>query len=496
MFQRADEIDPPLGSYITRFDEQALEAAAQADAELTAGTDRGVLHGIPIALKDNILAREGPTTAQSMSLDPDFGRGTDAEVTRRLRAAGAVIMGKTSLSEFATGSSDPQSPFPLALNPWNLSRSPGGSSSGSGNGVAAGLFLGALGTDTGGSVRLPAHFNGITGHRPTFGLVPVDGTVPLADTFDCVGPMARSARDCAALLTTMTDGVLDYGGALDGSLEGVRVGVYRPYSEPLQFANEDVIAAFERAVVDMADAAAVLMDVKLPWLNELTDAYMLAYVVEILANHQKRARDRWTRYGARTRLVLAAGALHTGNDYLQAQRLCRFGLDRVASVFEDVDVIVLPTAGVPATGFSTTSPKGGLTARVLSIMYTMYVSALRVPAASAPMGLTPEGLPCGLQIVGRPMDDAVVLRVADAYQRLTDWHLAEPPLTGDPADDLPFQPSSERPDPRDEATVRDLLARAGLPASDVEIAEVALSYMSFREAALSVCAAALGETNC
>jgi aspartyl-tRNA(Asn)/glutamyl-tRNA(Gln) amidotransferase subunit A len=426
MFRRADEIDPPLGSYITRFDERALDAATRADSELVAGKDKGALHGIPIALKDNIFAQEGPTTAQSMSLDPDFGRGIDAEVTRRLRAAGAIIMGKTSLSEFATGSSDPQSPFPLALNPWNLSRSPGGSSSGSGNGVAAGLFLGALGTDTGGSVRLPAHFNGITAHRPTFGLVPVDGTVALADTFDCVGPMARSARDCAVMLTTMTDGGLNYEEALTGSLEGVRVGVYRPYFEPLQFANEDVIAAFERAVGDLAHAGAKLTDVKLPWLNELTDAYMLAYVVEILANHQKRARERWTRYGARTRLVLAAGALHTGNDYLQAQRLCQFGLDRVTGVFQDVDVIVLPTAGLPATGFSTTNPKGGLTARMLSVMYTMYVSALRVPAASAPMGLTSDGLPCGLQIAGHRMDDAAVLRVADAYQRVTDWHLAEP----------------------------------------------------------------------
>jgi aspartyl-tRNA(Asn)/glutamyl-tRNA(Gln) amidotransferase subunit A len=496
MFRRAGELDAPLGSYITRFDEHALDAAARADADLAAGTDRGALHGIPIALKDNILAREGPTTAQSMSLDPDFGRGVDAEVTKRLRAAGAIIMGKTSLSEFATGSSDPQSPFPLALNPWNLSRSPGGSSSGSGNGVAAGLFLGALGTDTGGSVRLPAHFNGITGHRPTFGLVPVDGTVALADTFDCVGPMARSARDCAIMLTSMTDSSVNYEEALNGSLQGVRLGVYRPYSEPLQFADEDVIAAFERAVVDLAHAGAVLTDLKLPWLNELTDAYMLAYVVEILANHQKRARERWTRYGARTRLVVAAGALHTGNDYLQAQRLCRFGLDRMANVFEDVDVIVLPTAGVPAPGFSTTSPKGGLTARVLSIMYTMYVSALRVPAVSAPMGLTSDGLPCGLQIVGRRLDDATVLRVADAYQRLTDWHLAEPPMTGEPAEDLPFQPSSEPPDPEDETTVRHMIALAGLPASDVEIAELALNYPSFREAAESVGAAALGELTC
>jgi aspartyl-tRNA(Asn)/glutamyl-tRNA(Gln) amidotransferase subunit A len=272
--------------------------------------------------------------------------------------------------------------------------------------------------------------------------------------------------------------------------------VYRPYSEPLQFANDDVIAAFERAVVDLAHTGAVLTDVKLPWLNELTDAYMLAYVVEILANHQKRARERWTRYGERTRLVLAAGALHTGNDYLQAQRLCQFGLARMASVFEDVDVIVLPTAGLPAPGFGTTSPKGGLTARVLSIMYTMYVSALRVPAASAPMGLTSDGLPCGLQIVGRQMNDVAVLRVADAYQRMTDWHLAEPPMTGEPAEDLPFQPSSERPDPQDEATVRQMIALAGLPASDVEIAEVALSYSCFREAADSVCAAALGEMSC
>jgi aspartyl-tRNA(Asn)/glutamyl-tRNA(Gln) amidotransferase subunit A len=493
MLRRADEIDPPLGCYITRFDDTALAAAAEADAQLAAGNDRGALHGIPIALKDNILAREGPTTAQSMSLDADFGRGIDAEVTARLRAAGAIIMGKTTLSEFATGASDPESRFPLALNPWDLSRSPGGSSSGSGSGVAAGLFLGALGTDSGGSVRLPAHFNGITGHRPTFGLVPVDGTVALADTFDCVGPMARTARDCAILLTSMTNRGVDYEEALTGTLEGVRIGVYRPYSEPLRSANEDVIAAFEQSVADLGRTGAELTDVALPWLSELTDAYMLAYVVEILANHQKRAQERWTRYGTRTRLVLCAGAVHTGNDYLQAQRLCRFGLFHLSSVLEEVDVIVLPTAGVPAPGFGSTSPKGWLTARVLSIMYTMYVSALRVPAASAPMGLTSEGLPCGLQIIGRPMEDDTVLRVADAYQCVTGWHLARPSLRGEAAKDLPFQPSEERPDPQDEDAVRQMVAFAGLPASDAEIAEVALSYASFREAANSVCAATLGQ---
>ncbi|HXZ85567.1 MAG TPA: amidase, partial [Myxococcota bacterium] len=189
----ADALDARLGTYLARFDAAALESAAALDAELAAGHDRGPLHGIPLGIKDILAAREGPTTAQSLVLDPLWGAGRDARVVERLRAAGAVILGKTTTMEFAIGEPDREKPFPLPRNPWDLERSPGGSSSGTGNGVAAGLFPAGLGTDTGGSVRIPASFCGVSGHRPTFGLVPKTGCVPLGFSYDSIGPLARSA---------------------------------------------------------------------------------------------------------------------------------------------------------------------------------------------------------------------------------------------------------------------------------------------------------------
>ncbi|MCA9847480.1 MAG: amidase, partial [Dehalococcoidia bacterium] len=198
--ERADYLDGRLGVFITRMTDTALAAAKQADADFAAGVDRGPLQGIPIGVKDIIATKDAPTTAQSMVLDPAWGEGQDAPVVARLREAGAVIVGKTSTMEFAIGMPDASKPFPVPRNPWNPETWPGGSSSGSGAGVAAGLFLGALGTDTGGSVRIPAAFCGITGMKQTHGLVPKAGCAPLGYSLDHIGPMTRSARDAAAML--------------------------------------------------------------------------------------------------------------------------------------------------------------------------------------------------------------------------------------------------------------------------------------------------------
>jgi aspartyl-tRNA(Asn)/glutamyl-tRNA(Gln) amidotransferase subunit A len=492
MLERAERLDPPLGCYLARFEDAALRSAEQADAELASGQDRGPLHGIPVALKDNIAAREGPTTAQSLAIDAGWGAGQDATVVTRLREAGAVITGKTTLSEFALSAQDPTMPFPVPLNPWDLSRSAGGSSSGSGNGVAAGLFLGALGTDTGGSVRQPAHFNGVTGLRPTFGLVPATGLVPTGYTFDCIGPMARSARDCAILLSAIS-GVRGPDEVSDrtDTLAGATIGVYRPHAEPLARADADVAAAFEAAVGDLEAAGAQTREVRIPFFRELTDANYVGLLAEALAYHWRRARERWNRYGCWTRLSLAQGALYSANDYLQAQRLCRLGLGRVQEILQGVDVIVLPTMGDPAWPFSSTLPPGFMTTRPPMGRFTAAIASLRVPAVSVPMGLTGDGLPCGLQIVGRPHDDNTVLGVAEAYQRITSWHLAEPSFSGVPAR-LPDVTSSTDPppDPAHLAATRDCLGRAGLPASDEEIELLARSYPYVRDAADAVCAAA------
>src|SRR6185437_12844060 len=203
VLQRADRLDGALGTYLARFNDRAMASAEQADADLARGLDRGPLQGIPLGIKDIIAAADGPTTANSLVLDEAWGAGRDAPVVARLRAAGAVITGKVTTMEFAIGAPDPSKPFPLPRNPWDTRTWPGGSSSGTGSGVAAGLFLGGLGTDTGGSIRLPAAFCGVSGLMPTFGRVPKSGCAPLGYSLDHIGPLARTAEDCAAMLQVL-----------------------------------------------------------------------------------------------------------------------------------------------------------------------------------------------------------------------------------------------------------------------------------------------------
>src|SRR5690349_12603695 len=232
---RADALDPDLGTYLARFDDAALAAAAAADADLSAGVDRGPMQGIPVGMKDILAMPEGPTTAQSLVLDPAWGAGKEGPVVRRLKDAGAVITGKVTTMEFACGMPDFDKPFPIPRNPWDTSTWPGGSSSGTGNGIAAGMFLAGIGTDTGGSIRIPAAFCGTSGLMPTFGRVPKSGCVPLGFTLDHIGPLARSARDCAAMLgviagydpsdpTCVDRPVPDFTAGLGGRLDGLRVG--------------------------------------------------------------------------------------------------------------------------------------------------------------------------------------------------------------------------------------------------------------------------------
>jgi aspartyl-tRNA(Asn)/glutamyl-tRNA(Gln) amidotransferase subunit A len=241
VLERADRLDDRLGTYLARFDEEALASAKQADADFAAGVDRGPIQGIPVGIKDILAMAEGPTTAQSLVLDREWGAGRDAPVVARLKAAGAVITGKVTTMEFAIGMPDPTKPFPLPRNPWDTDTWPGGSSSGTGNGVAAGLFFAGIGTDTGGSIRIPAAYCGVSGLMPTFGRVPKSGCVPLGYSLDHIGPLARSARDCGAMLgaiagyhpsdpTAVDRPVPDFLAGLDGTLRAFGWGWIAPSS--------------------------------------------------------------------------------------------------------------------------------------------------------------------------------------------------------------------------------------------------------------------------
>lgn len=435
-----DATDHRVGSFLNRFNEQALAAAQAADAALTAGAGVGPLHGIPLGIKDIIATREAPATAQSLILDPDWGSG-DAVAVSRLRAAGGIVLAKTTTMEFAIGIPDASKPFPIPRNPWNLSRWAGGSSSGSGSAVATGGVLGALGTDTGASIRIPAAFCGITGMMATFGRVPKSGCVPVSYTLDRIGPMARSARDCALMLSVLAghdtsdhcsidEPVLDYVGALGGDLTGVRIGVDTLTRVAGEAADPACPGLLADAVNEMRALGAEIIELELPFYAEVHAAHSVIMYSEALAYHLPDLRTRWLDYSAGTRATLGRATLCSGADYVQAQRVRRVGQKALAELYRDVDLIVTPTcsAGAPSLAVLDTIVEEA-TSGHLGPVHTQYWNMTGNPVISVPIGFTEDGLPLGMQIAGRPFDEVSVLRAADAFQAHTAWHLKVPQET-------------------------------------------------------------------
>jgi len=443
VLQRADRLDGALGTYLARFDDRAMASAEQADADLARGLDRGPLQGIPLGIKDIIAAADGPTTANSLVLDEAWGAGRDAPVVARLRAAGAVITGKVTTMEFAIGAPDPSKPFPLPRNPWDTRTWPGGSSSGTGSGVAAGLFLGGLGTDTGGSIRLPAAFCGVSGLMPTFGRVPKSGCAPLGYSLDHIGPLARTAEDCAAMLQVLAGyhasdpdcadlPVPDYAATLgSGSLEGLRIGVHRVH-EGQEGTDPAVIGAFDAAVAVLEGAGATVVEVVLPYYEEMIAADMITMVSEALAYHLPDMRSRWGDYFEATRSMVVQGAFCSGADFVQAQRVRRVAVGALASLFETVDVVATPTASVGSPAYDDSGRLPLDMGRLFGQIYTPYWDSVGNPALVVPMGFTTAGLPLSLHLGGRPWDEATVLTVGHAYQQTTDWHRQVPALVTEP----------------------------------------------------------------
>lgn len=428
---RADEIDPLIGVYINRCDETALAAAEQADADFARGIDRGPLQGIPIGIKDILATKDAPTTAQSLVLDPDWGNGEDAVSVERLRRAGAVIVGKTTTMEFAHGLPDPDSPFPLPRNPWNLERWAGGSSSGSASGVATGLFFAGIGTDTGGSIRAPAAYCGITGFKPTYGLVPTAGCVENSPTMDHVGPLARTARDCAAVFDALvtTPSGEDRPGDQSASLEiapgrPLRIAVERSNHSARPGVLPDVCSSFEEAVAAMQACDAAIEEIQLPSFEIVANGHSITSMAEKFACHSTSLGPNWSTYGRYTRLMSAQGAFVGAADYLQAQRVRTWARLAYQRRLDHFDVLLVPTMAGTApelSALSFTSLQSG------HISFTGVWSFLGFPAAAVPMGFSSDGLPMSLQIVGKPYMDATVLRAAALFQSVTDWHEAIPP---------------------------------------------------------------------
>jgi aspartyl-tRNA(Asn)/glutamyl-tRNA(Gln) amidotransferase subunit A len=435
VIERADKFDPELGTFIYRCNEAAHDAARDADRELRSGIDRGPLHGIPIGIKDIVATRDCPTTAQSELLLPSWPYEGDAPVVRILREAGAIVTGKTTTMEFAMGLPDPSKPFPLPRNPWDRSKWTGGSSSGTASGIAAGMFLGGVGTDTGGSIRSPAAWCGITGLKPTFGLVPKTGVVPLAPDIDHVGPMARTARDCALLLEAMA--AYDpadstslnwlpgrFSDGLDGSLLGIRVGVEREHHTGAPGVEPAAERLFEAAVQILSEAGAEIVEVSIPDYHHLISAATVLILANAFALHRDLLHRRWDDYGRHTRVGLAIGALYRASDFAQARRVRDAVGKQVLKILDAVDLIVTLTAGSGPPSLEGLDLTSGMSMPIFCPAW----SALGLPALSIPIGLNDAQMPIGMQLVGGRLADRLVLRAGDAYQQRTAYHLLEPPI--------------------------------------------------------------------
>ncbi len=433
LLDKITELNPTLGAYIAVTGDSAMAAAAEADSLFASGVDHGPLQGIPYAAKDIIATKDAPTTANGTVLDPAWGAGRDATVIERLRDVGAVLLGKTVLNEFAIGQPDPGKPFPMPQNPWDLPRSAAGSSSGTGIAVAAGLALGGLGTDTGGSTRGPSSFNGATGMKQTFGRVSKFGCVPLGYSLDGINPMARSAYDCALMLnvlagydpkdpSTVDVPVLDYTAGLTGSVAGLTIGVPIPYFFDLPALDPETRAAVLGAVERLRGMGATVKEIEIPYAAEAKDANAIIMWGEAFAYHQPDLASMYGEYGKFTSEVLARGALFSAGDYVQAQRFRSFFRAAMARVFEDVDVVVTPTSIGPATLRSEMSPEK----QVASPGFTGQWNLAGLPAMALPVGFSSTMLPLSMQLIGKPFAEATVFQVGDAYQRDTDFHLRVP----------------------------------------------------------------------
>ncbi len=459
---RIRQQDASLHAFLATRDAQALAEAERVDAELDAGRDPGPLAGLPVALKDNLCLRGMPTTCGSRMLE-DFVPPYDATVVRRLQEAGAIVVGKTNMDEFAMGSSTENSAFGPTRNPWDPSRVPGGSSGGSAAAVAAGMVPLALGSDTGGSIRQPAAFCGVTGLKPTYGRVSRYGLVAFASSLDQVGPLAWDAWDCALLLkvlagldshdaTSSDQPVPDYVEALEQGLEGLRLGIPRAFLEEL---DSEMAASFEEGARALAGCGATLVDVDLPHLGYALPTYYILAPAEASSN---LARYDGVRYGLRReapevasmmrrsraagfgpevkrRIMLGTHTLSAGYHeayYGRAQKV-RTVLQRdFEKALGQADLLLLPTTPAPAfpLGEKVADPLG----MYLSDIYTVGVNLAGLPALSVPIAPV-RGLPAGLQVLGRPWDEQRVLACGHALQMVTDHHLGRPgsgSSSGDP----------------------------------------------------------------
>jgi len=431
---RIARLDGALHAFLRLDGERALTRAREAEAAIRKDGPKGPLHGIPIGLKDIYDTKDMPTTAHSRQFE---GRrpARDATCTKRLADAGTVLLGKLATHEFAFGGPSFDLPWPPARNPWSPDHFTGGSSSGTGAAVASGMILGGMGSDTGGSIRLPAALCGIAGLKPTYGLVPRTGVIPLAWSLDHAGPMAWTVEDCAILLQAIAGfdakdpacagrPVPDFSAHLGDGAKGLRIGVLRDFHERENPVNEATRRALEGAVDFFRREGATVRDVKLSPLVEWRACGLVILLTEGFAVHAEMMRGAIEKYGELLRDRLVLGALIGASDYVQAQRRRRELTREMSGAMRDLDILLTATVPAEAPRIDRV-PKWGI---VEQPNFTSACNVTGFPALSLCAGYGEGGLPLAMQLIAKPFDEPTLLRAGHAYERAMTWRQVRPAI--------------------------------------------------------------------
>ncbi|MCG6206947.1 amidase [Rhodopseudomonas sp. HC1] len=434
---RIAKAQPKLNAFMSIEAESALAAADAADATLAHGDSKGVLHGVPLAHKD-MYYEAGHVVTCGSKIRKDYVATTTSTALQRLKDAGTVRLGSLQMSEFAYGPTGHNAHYGAVGNPWAPAHITGGSSSGSGAAVAARLTFAALGSDTGGSIRMPAHFCGVTGLKTTVGLISRAGAMPLSQSLDTVGPLAQTAEDCALLTglmagvdpadpTTSTRAVPDYLAATRGSLQGMTIGI--PSAFYVDDLDADVARVLDDTKATLAREGARVVEVKLPEQRQLTAASQLVLAVEAAGFHAQWMRERPQDYGPQVLMRLQNALGVPALSYLEALRWRGVALAEFVAAIAGVDAVLAPVSPVPAPMIADSDVGNSLNAEAVIQRLTRFtrpINYLGLPSLAMPCGFAASGLPIGLQLFGRAFDEATLLRIGAAWQRATDFHTKLP----------------------------------------------------------------------
>ncbi len=439
LLDRIDKTNGAINAYVSIAADEALTAARAMDEALSAGYYFGPLHGIPVSVKD-LYETKGLRTAGGGRILANNVPDEDATSVARLRRGGAVIVGKTNTHEYAYGYTTENPHYGATRNPWDTTRIAGGSSGGSGAAVAAGSAVVALGTDTGGSIRVPSSFCGITGLKPTYGRVSRKGVLPLSWSLDHAGPMVRSASDVAIVMNVMAGDdpadpasadvpVPNFASRLNRDIRGLRMGI--PKNHFFDRIDPEVLKAVQVAIKVLEGLGAISIEVNFPHMEQAVSAWLAILLAEASSIHERDIRQRPADYGEDVRLYLEEGELVAAGRYLKGQRIRRLLVEGFRETMAGVDVVITPATAVPATklGESVVTIDGEEEElfRILARISSPF-DMTGLPALALPCGLTKRGLPVGLQIVGHPFAEDVVLQVGHAFEQATDWSKRRPTI--------------------------------------------------------------------